>query len=495
MFSPSLTALGPTPSALPSPAAIGASEALSRRRTPTLAVAELVKFNLRKSGVHKWSCSKGLLDPFCFVPNGKGKCRSVFVVGGHISHGNSDKGNVFTIPSNKYAEFNMFLDPLAAKIMIELQCNGMNCGKGSFRPNIPDKPVMCFDVVLSLELHDVPNPLIHSKLDKGLNDIANRLIVILAVGDTKSADGELVNVAKLDMFVDKLPGMPKIYGFEMKNGVHVSKSLEIGMFMKRWLGPLPSLRVDVVSAGGGAALPSLPVQPPPLVATVRCRVGNQGFRKTSDRASTSTQGYVTKYFKNNILFREFFLGKAFQVAGKGVCIIFMSVILSFQALDGAFNVFCNENVDTINLSEFLTYIALVGILNNIQQSKAIKKGNQVREEVRLQTTAIYREDNMELLYVLHGQEGGITHIHVVAVQFSRDGNYLYTGSRRVGFVDKLQRRRQELTQTTPDQPVDDEAVYYKVAGDCPKGCVYDLVSLWRKKRRYVDPDASTSCAS
>ncbi|KAK9160499.1 hypothetical protein Syun_006840 [Stephania yunnanensis] len=57
---------------------------------------------------------------------------------------------------------------------------------------------------------------------------------------------------------------------------------------------------------------------------------------------------------------------------------------------------------------------------------------------------------------------------------------------------KLQRRRQELTQITPDQPVDDEAVYYKVAGDCPKGCAYSLRSLWRKKRRYVDPDASTS---
>ncbi|KAK9157606.1 hypothetical protein Scep_004180 [Stephania cephalantha] len=57
---------------------------------------------------------------------------------------------------------------------------------------------------------------------------------------------------------------------------------------------------------------------------------------------------------------------------------------------------------------------------------------------------------------------------------------------------KLQMRHQELTQTTPDQPVDDEEVYYKVAGDCPKGCVYSLRSLWRKKRRYVDPDASTS---
>ncbi|KAK9143170.1 hypothetical protein Syun_012570 [Stephania yunnanensis] len=57
---------------------------------------------------------------------------------------------------------------------------------------------------------------------------------------------------------------------------------------------------------------------------------------------------------------------------------------------------------------------------------------------------------------------------------------------------KHQRRRQELTQTTHDQLLDDEAVYYKVAGDCPKGCVYSLRSLWRKKRRYVDPDASTS---
>lgn len=27
-----------------------------------------------------------------------------------------------------------------------------------------------------------------------------------------------------------------------------------------------------------------------------------------------------------------------------------------------------------------------------------------------QTTAIYREDNMELLYILQGQEGGITHV-------------------------------------------------------------------------------------
>lgn len=46
-----------------------------------------------------------------------------------------------------------------------------------------------------------------------------------------------------------------------------------------------------------------------------------------------------------------------------------------------------------------------------------------------QTTGIYREDNMEPLYVLHGQEGGITH-----VQFSKDGNYLYTGGRKDPYI-------------------------------------------------------------
>ncbi|XXG58957.1 hypothetical protein AAC387_Pa04g1132 [Persea americana] len=46
-----------------------------------------------------------------------------------------------------------------------------------------------------------------------------------------------------------------------------------------------------------------------------------------------------------------------------------------------------------------------------------------------QTTAIYAEDNMELLYVLHGQMGGVTH-----VTFSKDGNYLYTGGRKDPYI-------------------------------------------------------------
>ena len=32
-----------------------------------------------------------------------------------------------------------------------------------------------------------------------------------------------------------------------------------------------------------------------------------------------------------------------------------------------------------------------------------------------QTTALYREDNMELLYVLHGQEGGVTHVSATII--------------------------------------------------------------------------------
>ncbi|KAK9087640.1 hypothetical protein Syun_030034 [Stephania yunnanensis] len=58
--------------------------------------------------------------------------------------------------------------------------------------------------------------------------------------------------------------------------------------------------------------------------------------------------------------------------------------------------------------------------------------------------------------------------------------------------DRLQSRRQELTQATPEQSVDDEAVYLNVAGESSKGRVYGLGSVGRKKRRYGTPGASTS---
>ncbi|XP_078437371.1 transducin/WD40 repeat-like superfamily protein isoform X1 [Wolffia australiana] len=65
-----------------------------------------------------------------------------------------------------------------------------------------------------------------------------------------------------------------------------------------------------------------------------------------------------------------------------------------------------------------------------------------------QTTAVYAEGNMELLFVLHGQEGGVTQ-----VLFSKDGNYLYTGGRKE--IRKIRSMRWER-QTT-------EANYFKIS--------------------------------
>ncbi|KAK9158378.1 hypothetical protein Scep_004952 [Stephania cephalantha] len=64
--------------------------------------------------------------------------------------------------------------------------------------------------------------------------------------------------------------------------------------------------------------------------------------------------------------------------------------------------------------------------------------------------------------------------------------------RSAQFHAKLVRRREEHTQTTPDQQIDEEQLYYDAAGVCPKGRVYRLGSLAKKTRRYADPGASTS---
>ncbi|KAL2339099.1 hypothetical protein Fmac_013545 [Flemingia macrophylla] len=57
------------------------------------------------------------------VKNMSSRIEEVYVVGGHISSNVNDKGNIFSVPSNKYAEFNMFLDPLAAKTVFESKVN------------------------------------------------------------------------------------------------------------------------------------------------------------------------------------------------------------------------------------------------------------------------------------------------------------------------------------------------------------------------------------
>ncbi|KAK9114882.1 hypothetical protein Syun_021679 [Stephania yunnanensis] len=57
---------------------------------------------------------------------------------------------------------------------------------------------------------------------------------------------------------------------------------------------------------------------------------------------------------------------------------------------------------------------------------------------------------------------------------------------------ELVRRHAKECQATLDQSIDENQLYYDAVGDCPKRCVYGLGSHGRRKRRYADPDASTS---
>lgn len=63
------------------------------------------------------------------------------------------------------------------------------------------------------------------------------VLILLGVVTTTSwgaEENKLINVTKLEMFVDELPDMPKLHGFHVVNGVPVSRSLRIGMFKIDW---------------------------------------------------------------------------------------------------------------------------------------------------------------------------------------------------------------------------------------------------------------------
>ncbi|CAH9136675.1 unnamed protein product [Cuscuta epithymum] len=49
--------------------------------------------------------------------------QAIVIVGGHISNGSFDRGNVINLPSNRFAEQNMYFDPLAAKIVFASNLN------------------------------------------------------------------------------------------------------------------------------------------------------------------------------------------------------------------------------------------------------------------------------------------------------------------------------------------------------------------------------------
>ena len=61
------------------------------------------------------------------------------------------------------------------------------------------------------------------------------LALLGGVAEVTWAEDRLIKISQLEMFVDELPDMPKIFGFDVVNGVPVSKSLQIGMFSKKWV--------------------------------------------------------------------------------------------------------------------------------------------------------------------------------------------------------------------------------------------------------------------
>ncbi|KAI3453108.1 hypothetical protein Pfo_009771 [Paulownia fortunei] len=59
------------------------------------------------------------------------------------------------------------------------------------------------------------------------------LVLVGLVVFAWAGDG-LVSPSQLEMFVDQLPDMPRIKGFDTVNGFHVPNSLHIGMFHRKW---------------------------------------------------------------------------------------------------------------------------------------------------------------------------------------------------------------------------------------------------------------------
>ncbi|PIN26001.1 Bilirubin oxidase [Handroanthus impetiginosus] len=59
------------------------------------------------------------------------------------------------------------------------------------------------------------------------------ICLVFLVGFAWEEDA-LISPSQLEMFVDELPDMPRIKGYDVVNGAPVSKSLVIGMFRKKW---------------------------------------------------------------------------------------------------------------------------------------------------------------------------------------------------------------------------------------------------------------------
>ncbi|VFQ80614.1 unnamed protein product [Cuscuta campestris] len=61
-----------------------------------------------------------------------------------------------------------------------------------------------------------------------------RLLLVAIAFGVFAAESIILRPSKLEMFVDKLPHMPRIKGYDVVHGRPVPKSLNIGMFHKKW---------------------------------------------------------------------------------------------------------------------------------------------------------------------------------------------------------------------------------------------------------------------
>lgn len=88
-----------------------------------------------------------------------------------------------------------------------------------------------------------PSPLASMQSRDGSERILRYNLIAFAIFglllSTSWAEDKLFDPSKLQMFVDELPDMPKILGFDVVSGFPKSKALKIGMFEKKWVRPIP----------------------------------------------------------------------------------------------------------------------------------------------------------------------------------------------------------------------------------------------------------------
>lgn len=62
-----------------------------------------------------------------------------------------------------------------------------------------------------------------------------KAVVLSTLLAASVGDDKLLDPSELEKFVDEVPDMPRILGYELLNGIPKPKSLHIGMFQKNWV--------------------------------------------------------------------------------------------------------------------------------------------------------------------------------------------------------------------------------------------------------------------